>query len=64
MVLCGFSDQLVVQTEGAVVLLRVRARVQGGGERQWEGVSVGELPDACSDIRLQARDVSGGGGGR
>lgn len=67
-VLCGFSDQLVVQTEGAVVLLRVRARVQGGGQRQREGVAVGELPDAGSDVRLQTRDVSGrrggGGGGR
>lgn len=57
-VLCGVSDQLVVQTEGAVVL-RVGARVQRGGQRQREGVSVGELPDACSDVRLRTREVSG-----
>lgn len=58
-VLCGFSDQLVVQTKGAVVLLRVGARIQRGGQRQREGVSVGELPDACSAVRLRTREVSG-----
>lgn len=66
-VLCGFSDQLVVQTEGAVVLLCVRACIQGGGQCQREGVSVGELPGTRSDVRLQTWDVRGwrgGGGGR
>lgn len=56
---CVGSDQLVVQTEGAVVLLRVRAVVQRRRQRQGEGVSVGELPDTCSEVDPQAGHVGG-----
>lgn len=62
----GGSDQLVVQAQGAVVLLGVGPRLQGGGQRQGQGVPVGELPDACSEVHPQAGHLGarGGGGGR
>lgn len=57
-VFCGCSDQLVVQTEGAVVL-GVWASVHGGGQCQGEGVPVGEFPDTCSEVPAQTGELGG-----
>jgi len=62
------TDQLLVQAQGAVVLVRVGPRVQSRRQRQGEGVAVGELPDAGSDVHAETGDLGGrgcrGGGGR
>lgn len=53
------SDQLLVQAEGAVVLLRVRAVVQSRGQRQREGVTIRELPHSCSEVASQTGHMGG-----
>lgn len=60
----GGSHQLVVQAERAVVLQRVRARVQGGGQRQRQRVPVGQLPDTRTQVAPEGRALSGGRGQR
>lgn len=49
-VMCFGSDQLVVQTVGTVVGLGLSVVVQSGRQRQGQGVSVGQIPDPCSDV--------------
>lgn len=49
-VMCFGSDQLVVQTVGAVVGLGLGVVVQSRRQRQGQGVSVGQIPEPRSDV--------------